>query len=44
MLPFENKPDTIVHIGYYLQKVEIKDYDVMIDAMNLLINLLKTIL
>ena len=31
---FENENDRKVHKGYYLPKVEIKDYNVMIDGKN----------
>ena len=31
---FENNTDRTVHIEYYLSKVEIKDYKVMIDGQN----------
>ena len=34
MLSFENKDDREVHIGYFLLKVEIKEYNVMIDGKN----------
>ena len=34
VLLFENEVDRKVHTGYYLPKVEIKDYIVMIDAKN----------
>ena len=34
VLLFENEVDRKVHTGYYLPKVEIKDYNVMIDAKN----------
>ena len=34
VLSFENEEDRKVHIGYYLPKVEIKDYNVMIDGKN----------
>ena len=43
-LSFQNKTDRTVHTGYYLWNVEIKDYNVMIDAMTFLINLFKIIL
>ena len=33
-LSFENEGDRKVHRGYYLTKVEIKDYTVMIDGKN----------
>ena len=33
-LSFENKDDRVVHIRYFLPKVEIKDYNVMIDGKN----------
>ena len=33
-LSFENKGDKKVHTGYYLAKVEIKDYNIMIDGEN----------
>ena len=33
-LSFENEGDRKVHTGYYLTKVEIKDYTVMIDGKN----------
>ena len=32
VLSFENNTDRTVHIGYYLPKVEVKDYNVMIDG------------
>ena len=35
VLFFENEDDRKVHIGYYLPKVEIKDYNVTIDRKNL---------
>ena len=38
VLLFENEDDSKVHAGYYLPKVEVKDYNVMIDEKNLLIN------
>ena len=34
VLLFENEGDRIVHTGYYLRKIEIKDYNVMIDEKN----------
>ena len=34
VLSFENEEDRKVHIGYYLPKVEIRDYNVMIDRKN----------
>ena len=34
VLSFENKDDREVHIGYFLLKVEIKEYNVMIDGKN----------
>ena len=34
VLLFENENDWKVHKGYYLPKVEIKDYNVMIDGKN----------
>ena len=34
VLLFENEVDRKVHTGYYLPKVEIKDYIVMIDIKN----------
>ena len=33
-LSFENEDDRKVHRGFYLTKVEIKDYTVMIDEKN----------
>ena len=33
-LSFENNDDRKVHAGYFLPKVEIKDYKVMIDRQN----------
>ena len=36
VLSFENECDRKVHTGYYLPKVEIKDYSVMIDGKNVL--------
>ena len=38
VLSFENEDDRISHLEYYLPKVEIKNYNVMIDGKNLLIN------
>ena len=35
VLLFENESDREAHAGYYLPKVEIKDYNVMIDGKNL---------
>ena len=35
VLSFENKGDRKVHTGYYLAKVEIKDYNVIIVEKNL---------
>ena len=32
---FENGGDRTVHTGYYLPKVEIKDYNVKIDGQNI---------
>ena len=34
VLPFENEDDRTLHSTYYLLKVEIKDYNVMIDGKN----------
>ena len=34
VLSFENSADRKVCTGYYLPKVEIKDYNVMIDGQN----------
>ena len=34
VLSFENEDDTTSHSTYYLPKVEIKDYNVMIDGKN----------
>ena len=34
VLLFENQGDRIVHTGYSLAKVEVKDYNVMIDGKN----------
>ena len=34
VLSFENITDRTVHSGYYLPKVERKDYNVMIDRQN----------
>ena len=34
VLSFENESDRKVHTGYYLPKVEIKNYNVMIDGKN----------
>ena len=34
VLTFENEDDTTPHSNYYLPKVEIKDYNVMIDGKN----------
>ena len=36
VLSFENVVDRKVHTEYYLPKVEIKDYSVMIDGKNVL--------
>ena len=36
VLSFENECDRKVHTGYYLPKVEMKDYSVMIDGKNVL--------
>ena len=33
-LPFENENDRTSHSNYYLPKVEIKDFNVMIDGKN----------
>ena len=41
VLSFENEEDRKVHTGYYLPKVEIKDYNVMIDGKVFLIIQLK---
>ena len=38
VLPFENENGRTSHSTYYLPKVEIKDYNVMIDGRNFLIN------
>ena len=38
VLSFENENDKTSHSTYYLPKVEIKDYNVMIDGRNFLIN------
>ena len=38
VLSFENEDDRTSHSTYYLPKVEIKDYNVMIDGKNFLIN------
>ena len=35
VLSFENETDRVSHSTYYLPKVEIKDYNVMIDGRNL---------
>ena len=35
ILSFENENDRTSHSNYYLPKVEIKDYNVMIDVKNL---------
>ena len=43
-LSFENEGDRKVHRGFYLTKVEIKDYTVMIDEKTFLISRLKIIL
>ena len=40
---FENEVNRKVHTGHYLPKVEIKDYNVMIDGQNFLISQLKLI-
>ena len=34
VLPFENENDRISHSTYYLPKVELKDYNVMVDGRN----------
>ena len=34
VLSFENEGDRKVHTGYYLPKLEIKDYNVIIDGKN----------
>ena len=34
VLTFENEDDATPHSNYYLPKVEIKDYNVMIDGKN----------
>ena len=34
VLSFENEDDRVSHSAYYLPKVEIKDYNVMIDGKN----------
>ena len=36
VLSFENECDRKVHTGYYLPKVEIKDYSVIIDGKNVM--------
>ena len=36
VLSFENTTDREIHTGYYLPKVEIKDYNVMLDGKKLL--------
>ena len=41
VLSFYNDADKTIRTGYYLLKIEIKYYNVMIDARNILINLLK---
>ena len=38
VLLFVNENDRKVHTGYYLPKVEIKEYNVMIDGKHLLIS------
>ena len=38
VLPFENENDRTSHSTYYLPKVEMKDYNVMIDGRTFLIN------
>ena len=38
VLSFENEDDRTSHSTYYLPKVEIKDYNVMIDGKNVFIN------
>ena len=43
VLSFENEEDRKVHTGYYLPKVEIKDYNVMIDGKTFLFSQLKVI-
>ena len=35
VLTFENEGDRKVHTGYYLPKIEIKDYNVMSDGKKL---------
>ena len=40
---FENEEDRKLHTGYYLPKVEIKTYNVLIDGKNYLISQLKVI-
>ena len=34
VLSFENEKDRTLHSNYYLPKVEIKDYNIMIDGKN----------
>ena len=36
LLSFENKEDRKGHTGYYLSRVEIKDYNIMIDGRKFL--------
>ena len=43
VLLFENNTNRTLHTKYYLPTVEIKDYNVMIDGENFLINQLKII-
>ena len=43
VLLFENEENRKVHTGYYLPKVELKDYNVMIDGKTFLISQLKVI-
>ena len=43
ILSFENEEDRKVFTGYYLSKVEIKNYNIMIDGKTFLINQLKMI-
>ena len=42
-LSFENEEDRKVNTGYYLPKVEIKDYNVVIDGKTFLISQLNVI-
>ena len=41
VLSFENNADRTKHTGYFLPKIEIKDYNAMIDGQNFLKNELR---